>query len=240
MKRFALLTLTVALLGFPLTASAEGSGQTSAMELRFGTYKPAIDSEFSGGVSPYKDIFGDNSAWLFGAEYDAQIWRGFGSIGLFGSAAWGYVSGKGVAPEGAETSDETTLSMVPIVLGAVYRFDVLADRFNIPFVLTGKLGVDYTLWWIRDGLDDVTEYSDAGGSKLPGYGGTFGLHWAVGFHLLLDFFEPHTAKIFDNEMGVNNSYLFAEYVGYWVNDFGASDSFDLSHNGVVFGLAFEL
>jgi hypothetical protein len=240
MRRLTLLSLTVALLALPQIAHAEGSAQTSAMELRFGTYKPAIDSEFSGDVSPYEDIFGDESAWLFGAEYDAQIWHGFGSFGLFGSASWGFVSGKGVAPEGAETSDETTLSMVPLVLGAVYRFDVLAERYKIPFVLTGKLGVDYTVWWIRDGVDEITEFGDGTGGKLPGYGGTWGLHWAVGLHLLLDFFEPHTAKVFDNEMGVNNSYLFAEYVGYWVNDFGSSKSFDLSHNGVVFGLAFEL
>ena len=240
MRRFLLLTMTLSLLALPLTASADESAQTSAMELRFGTYQPAIDSEFSGDVSPYEDIFGDESAWLFGAEYDAQLWHGFGSLGLFGSAAWGFVSGKGVAPEGAETSDETTLSLVPLVFGAVYRFDVLADRYNIPFVLTGKLGLDYTVWWIRDGVDEITEYSTGNGGTLPGNGGTFGLHWAVGLHILLDFFEPHTAKIFDNEMGVNNSYLFAEYVGYWVNDFGASDSFDLSHSGVVFGLAFEV
>lgn len=240
MKRIFLLSLTLSLLGLPLTAAAEESTQTSAMELRFGTYKPAIDSEFSGDVTPYEDIFGDESAWLFGAEYDAQLWRGFGSIGVFGSAAWGYVGGKGVAPEGAETSDETTLSMVPLIVGAVYRFDVLADRFNIPFVLTGKIGLDYTVWWIRNGLDEITESNNSNGGSLPGYGGTLGLHWAVGLHLLLDVFEPHTAKIFDNEMGVNSSYLFAEYVGYWVDDFGSSDSFDLSHSGIVFGLAFEL
>jgi hypothetical protein len=239
MKALPTTLMLLALLA-PLSLAAEESNQTSALELRVGLYQPAIDSEFSGATKPFESVFGDEGAWLFGAEYDVQLWHGFGSFGLFGSAAWGYVEGKGIAPDGTDTSDTTSLSLVPMVAGAVYRFDVLAHRYNIPFVLSAKLGLDYTLWWIRDGLDEVTDYTDADGSKVPGYGGTFGLHWAVGLHLLLDFFEPHTAKIFDNELGVNNSYLFAEYTGYWVDDFGSSSSFDLSHNGFVFGLAFEL
>lgn len=240
MRRFLISTMALAILTVPLATLAEESNQTSALELRFGLYNPSIDSEFSGDVSPMKDVFGDDGAWLFGAEYDVQLWQGFGSVGLFASAAWGYLEGKGIAPDGTDTSDGTTLSLVPLVAGGVYRFDVLAKRYKIPFVLSAKLGLDYTLWWIRDGLEEITEYSDGNGGTTPGYGGTFGLHWAVGLHLLLDFFEPHTAKVFDNEMGVNNSYLFAEYTGYWVDDFGSSSSFDLSHNGFVFGLAFEL
>jgi len=240
MKHVSASILSLLLLCAGLPVRAEETPVSMAAELRFGMVNPKIDSEFGGDASPFKDVFGDSSAWLFGAELDYQFWRGFGSIGLFGSAAWGYVSGKGLQEDGTESSDDTTLSLVPLVVGPVYRFDWLAVRYGIPVVLAFKGGLGYTVWWIRDGVDDVTSYKDAEGNNRDGYGGTLGLHWGLSLHLLLDFFEPHTAKVFDNEMGVNNSYLFVEYSGDWTNDFGSDKSFDLSQNGVVFGLAFEM
>ncbi|MBM4353078.1 MAG: hypothetical protein FJ109_04665 [Deltaproteobacteria bacterium] len=232
--------LSLLLVGGALPALGEETPVNMAAEFRIGMYTPRIDSEFGGGVSPFNDMFGDDAAWLFGGELDYQFWRGFGSIGLFGSASWGYVSGKGLQVDGTQSSDETSLSLVPLVLGPVYRFDWLAVRYGIPVVLAFKGGLGYTFWWVRNGVDEITSFEEADGTKREGYGGTFGLHWAVSFHLLLDFFEPHTAKVFDNEMGVNNSYLFVEYAGDWCNDFGSDKSFDLSQDGVVFGLAFEM
>ena len=240
MKTIGLLLSTCLVFVAVTPAMAEDSPQNLALELRIGPYNPQIDDEFSGGTKPFKSTFGDKSALLFGPELDVQIWHGFGSLGLFGAAMYGWVSGKGLDESGAKSSDKTTLSMVPLVGGVVYRFDVLSKRFRIPLVVSLKGGVDYTIWWIRDGVDSIARYKNSSGKSMPGYGGTWGLHWSAGLHLLLDFFEPHTAKVFDNEMGVNNSYLFIEYVGYWVDDFGSKKSFNLSHNGVAFGLAFEL
>ncbi len=234
----SLLTLSSVLMG--TAARAEETPVNMAAEFRIGMVNPKIDSEFDSGTSPFKDVFGDDSAWLFGGELDYQFWRGFGSIGLFGSAAWGYVSGKGLQADGSKSSDDSSLSLVPLVIGPVYRFDWLAVRYGIPVVLALKAGLGYTVWWIRDGVDDIASYETEDGSNRDAYGGTFGVHWGLSLHLLLDFFEPHTAKVFDNEMGVNNSYLFVEYSGDWTNDFGSDKSFDLSQNGVVFGLAFEM
>jgi len=239
MKALTIFSVALSLLALPTGAAADETPQTMAMEVRLGTYQPSIDSEFDDGSKPLEDIFGSESAWMLGAEIDVQLWHGFGSLGVFTSAGWGYLEGKGLSVDGTQASDATTFSLVPVVLGGVYRFDVLATRFNIPLVFALKGGFDYTFWWIRDGLDEVTESVETD-KTMPGYGGTYGLHWAASLHLLLDFFEPHTAKVFDNDIGVNNSYLFAEYVGSWVNDFGSDTSFDLSHNGFVFGLAFEM
>lgn len=244
MKTLTAASLAVAILALSGAAFAqvqyEESPQNVAVELRVGPYYVnKIDSEFSGD-GPYQSLFDGDPAWTFGLELDWQIWHGFGSIGVFGNASWGFFSGKGWdVEENTLSADETTLSLVPVALGAVYRFDVLAKRWNVPIVLALKLGLSYTFWWVKNGVEEVTDAS-LGGSSYPGYGGTWGLHWGASLHFLLDFFEPHTAKIFDNEIGVNNSYLFVEYVGYWSNDFGSDASWDLSHNGVVFGLAFEM
>lgn len=238
MRYLATLTLLVSL-GFAgaAPALAEETTRTQAMEFRLGTYLPDIDSEFSGDIKPFETVFDNESAWLYGVEWDVQFFQKFGSLGLFGIANYGYLTGKGIE-SGSEvpSSDETTLSLLPLVGGVVYRFDVLAVKWNIPFVFTFKGGLDYTVWWIRDGVEDISDPDGLG----AGYGGTFGLFGAAGLHLLLDVFEPHTAKVFDNDLGVNNSYLFIEYANYWVNDFGSDSSFDLSHDGLFFGLAFEM
>jgi len=155
--------------------------------------------------------------------------------------SYGYLAGKGLLEDLTPSADESTLSLVPVVAGVVYRFDVMAVRYNVPLVLALKGGLNYTLWWVRDGTEDLSDYQDdEEGDEAPGQGGTAGLYGAVALHLLLDFFEPHTAKVFDNDLGVNHSYLFVEYAVHWVDDFGSSDSFDLSDDGFVFGLAFEM
>jgi hypothetical protein len=71
-------------------------------------------------------------------------------------------------------------------------------------------------------------------------GGIAGLHGALGMRLLLDVFEPRAAKGFDLEMGVNHSYLFAEYQVMSINNFGDKNSIDLSDSVLMFGLAFDL
>jgi hypothetical protein len=217
------------------------SPQNVALEFRVGPYSPDIDSEFK-GQGPYAKIFGDDPAWLFGLELDWQILKKSGTLGIFGSAMIGRVAGYGWDPESdAASEDETKLFLLPCVFGAVYRADQLAKRWNVPLVFSFKFGLSYTFWWITNGVGDVTSYEpEGGGDKIPGYGGTWGLAWGAGLHFLLDVLEPHVSKVFDNEMGVNNTYLYVEYSGFWSNDFGSDDSWNLSNHGVVFGLAFEM
>lgn len=218
----------------------EQSPKSNAMELRLGFFDPAIDDEFSGDTKPFEQAFGSDSAWMLGAEIDFQFWQGFGSLGVFGMTGYGQITGKGVTEEGERSSDETAMLFFPFTAGLVYRFDVLATRFGVPLALSLKGGFDYWIWQIEDGNEETSTYDAADGSSLDGVGGTYGLYGSVGLHLLLDFFEPHAATIFDNDLGVNNSYLFVEWSAHWLNDFGSDSSFDLSHGGLVFGLAFEM
>lgn len=238
MKRilFALLLLTLS----PAARAQSGSDQNYALELRVGMYQPSIDGEFSDGTSPFKDIFGGDTAWMFGGELDYQFFHGFGSLGAFAMLHYGRLSGNGLEASGEQSSDSTKMIMLPVIGGVAYRFDVLASRWSIPLVPVFKVGLNHTFWWIKDGLGDVSSYQAEGQDAVAGKGGTFGLYASVGLHLLLDVFEPHTTKTFDNELGVNHSYLFVEYNYNWVDDFGSGSSFDLSDDGFYFGLAFEM
>jgi len=231
-------TIALFLLFFSSSTLAEDTPRTLALEFRAGQYQPGIDSEFE-GATPYQKIFKDDSAWIWGIELDSQVFQAFGSIGIFGSAGWGYVTGKGLAQDGNPSSDETTLSLAPLVLGGAYRFDVLAERWGVPLVPVVKGGLNYTVWWVRDGLGEVSTFKQ-GDKEFEGAGGTFGLYYSASLHLLLDFFEPHTAKVFDNDMGVNNSYAFIEFARFTTDDFGSDKSLDLSDDSVIFGLAFEM
>ena len=61
----------------------QASPQHFALELRFGPYKPDIDSEFDGRPrrTPYKDFFGSNRRLMTQIEFDYQIIRHVGSLG---------------------------------------------------------------------------------------------------------------------------------------------------------------
>ncbi len=232
-----LLPLAVLFASAPV--AAEESPQFMAFELRFGFYHPSIDSEFS-GTGPYKNAFGKDDMVHFSGELDWQFWRPFGSLGLFGTAGYAWVQGRGALADGSKSSDKTKFKMVPLDLGLVYRLDVLAQKYKIPFVFAFKGGLTYAFWWMTDGLGDTSSWVSPSGKDISGAGGTWGLNGAIALHLHLNIFEPHTAKVFDNELGVNNSYLFVEYGIHWLNDFNSDKSLDLTDHGLTFGLAFEM
>ena len=55
---------------------------------------------------------------------------------------------------------------------------------------------------------------------------------------MLDVLEPRLARDFDSDVGVNHSYLFAEYTHAEVNNFGGG-GFNLSTRHWMFGLALD-
>lgn len=233
----ALLSLASALLVGPLRARAEAtprrtsyaSPQNFAWELKLGPYSPNLDSEFAGkenSATPFADLFGGGSALLWQTELDVQLWRGFGSIAIGGSV--GYYSKaaaacrQGDTTDGAAVScegnanrvagDRTRLTLLPLAALLIYRFDVLADRLNIPLVPYFKGGLNYTLWWIRDGGGAVATATAADGTQRRGRGGTLGWQVAGGLALRLDALEPGAARALDADYGINHSYVFGEVV----------------------------
>lgn len=241
--RAAAAPLVAAVLLAPSAADAgirmqSESPQSSAFEFKLGSWQPSIDDEFD-GAGPYDLVFGNKRALHLEVEYDYQFWQGFGSAGAFVAVGHSAVRGNATTLSGETSSDSTRLRTMPLRLGLVYRFDVLAERFNVPLAVSVKAGLDYYLWWTTGG-NGISDWEDASGDERAlGRGATTGYHAAFAIHLLLDMLAPDMATSFDNNVGVNNTYLFAEVLLSKIDDFGGADSWDLSDTSLLFGLAFE-
>ena len=254
MKRFALV------LGFSLiswfcsgTASAQTQGtdefgsfggpnarrhtessQDAAVEIRFGRYVPQVDKSVPG--SPYKDVFGSSSRYMFGLEGDWQLLR-FPHLGTLGPGiGWGYTratSQARITSTGELSAEQTALSVMPFYLVGVFRADVFARDFGVPLVPYAKLGLGYALWWASDGGTTSRE------NGVVGRGVSYGPQYALGAMFLLDVLDEQTARDADNGLGINNSYVFAEWFDSELDAFGSKKSMNVGANSWVLGLAIE-
>jgi len=243
------------------TATAR-SPQHFAFEIKFGPYSPDIDSTPGLNGKPFSDLFIPSASpdagtgarppgrLLTTIEFDWQIWHGFGSLGLGASVgimhrytlAFQYNNGNScTVPNCVRSADETALNMMPFSLEAVYRFDVLAERWRIPIVPYLKGGISYYLWWITNGRGEVATGLDKlpDGSEDKARGGVFGLVAHPGVALLLDVLEPGAAATMDSELGINHTYLFFEMNYAWVTGFGSGQKIVMSDLTWNAGLAFE-
>ncbi len=221
-----------------------------AIELRFGPYRPDVDSEFSGstGATPYKAMFGGKRHLMSQVELDWQFFQAFGSlaagvtVGYYSQSTKAFTAdatGKCV-PDPTTTSgcrlsgDTTSLRLIPIAALLVYRWDVAAEHLSIPLVPYGKLGLNYTLWQINDGNGNVPDYQGGHGS-----GGTLGWQAAAGISLLLDFIDPSATRTLDMETGVNHSYVFFEWNRVDATGLGMKNKLHVGDSRWVIGLMFE-
>lgn len=223
----------------------QGTPQHFAFELRFGPYYPAIDDEF-GGSGPYSRYFGDAGRFYFGLEFDWQAVRipwvgtlgpGFG-LGYTSATAKAFGEG---ALDTATTKDderkgETSLMIAPMHVSAVIRADELFRRTGFPFVPYAKLGIGAGLWWVNAGEEQAKVVKN--GEEFLGRGISYGVHWALGGMLALDFLGRREMSALDQETGVNHIYLFGE----WMNQsLGlGSSQMRVGTSTFVGGLAFEM
>jgi hypothetical protein len=208
------------------------SRQDFALEFRFGPYRPDIDKAFPSGQGPYAQVFGKKRRLLSELELDWQFFHGFGSLGLGVASGYVEIYGKSLENGLVPSRQTTSLKLIPIKLLLVWRMDVFANRWGIPFVPYAKTGLMLNRWWsAKGGKTSVVDGDKASGWR-SGYLG------ALGLALQLDAFDRQLAKDFDTSMGVNHSYLFAEYAFERVQSF-AKSGINLSANHWMFGLAFE-
>ena len=254
------LALSVLATGAAMAEETHGSERSMMLEFRGGFSTPNIDAGLAGG-SPYADTFGDSPMTSMGVHADYQLWQDVGSIAIGVGATYSWVSGKAQASDGSESSDDTTLNIVPLQAQLIYRFDYLAIHNNFPVVPYLKIGLTAAVWWATNGKGEIasgwsTAQKDAlandpdfdadAAEPYVARGVTFGWHAGGGIQFLLDFITPDIAQTFDYEVGVNNTYLFAEVMYNDVKDFqhkglglGNPDSIVLDSIGFSAGLMFE-
>lgn len=219
----------------PVVVKTE-SPRTWAFEFKLGGYKPLIDREAALTGNPYDETFGAGAMLLGEVEMDKFLYQGWGTAGIGLSAGYAEKWANATVSSGGTStpsSDRTGFFVVPLRLMAVYRFDYPAFHWNIPLVPYGKLGLVYTPWWTSKGAQ-TPEFVNG----QRGAGAKTGYCIVGGLSFLLDVLEPRLARDFDVDVGVNHTYLFAEYVFEQVDNFGAG-GLDLSSRHFMFGIAFD-
>lgn len=248
----ALLALAL-LLGTAVPATAaQGKTPVFGAEIRLGPYDPRIGN--AAERAAYETHFGDGQPFLKSLEIERYIWTGAGLLGVYTRFGHWKTAGKTLRCHDAsgdvvactadtidtatEGNDTTTLMIVPLSLGAVYRFDLLKREWDVPLVAYGKLGLDYYIWRSTGG-GDVSEalVVDQNGNleKRSGSGGTAGFHVAGGLQLNLDWIEGGS----ESTRSFFASYLFAEVAWRKANGFGDRERLDMSDTQFLMGLAFD-
>jgi hypothetical protein len=216
-----------------VTAPPTRSPRSGSAMVRVSGYKPLIDKEEGLKGTPYKDTFGDASLLVVEAELQSFFYQGIGTAGVGLSAGYGekYAPAKLTKGEG-DAAEKTALKLIPLQVNGFYKFDYAAFQWGIPFVPYGKLGLVYTPWWMTKGNDT----QEVNGNKAAG--GKWGWAATGGVSFLMDVLEPRFARDFDSDLGVNHTYLFAEYTYAEVNNFGGK-GLNLSSRRWLFGLALD-
>jgi MYXO-CTERM domain-containing protein len=219
----------------PLTLSDDARALASPrswnLELRFGPYRPDVDSEFADrgqSARPFAQLFSSSSRLMMQLEIDRQLLHRAGtwSVGL----GVGYYKASAAALAADLTTpsgDETALRLIPLSAALVYRADWLRARYGSPLVPYGKLGLDCTLWHASDTSQASTD------------GRTFGWHAAAGLSLDLASLDPEAARAMDRESGVNQTAVFFEVARYSLDGFGSGSVLHVGDTTWFGGLMLE-
>jgi hypothetical protein len=217
------------------------SPQHFAFEFRVSAYTPDIDSDPAlNGTKPFANAFGTAVRPLFAAELDWQAAR-IPHVGTIGPGLGvGYASMSRPAQFATlhnntfQSGETTSLEVFPFYAVGVLRADVLWRELHVPLVPYAKLGFGLALWRASNTLG--TSHSQG----VSGLGQTVGTEFALGIGLNLNVFDEYAARNFDESMGVNNTYAFADWTrsdltGLWAQQ----DPLRVGGTYWTFGLAFE-
>lgn len=203
-------------------------------QLRLGPYMPSIDGP------AFQRIFFGKSELLSEIGLDWEVFRGFGTATVGGSAGFVQYVGRSRFTDGSvATADTTVLNLVPMKLTIGYHATQLEEYWRIPIVPYVQGGLCYYFWWATNNSGGIASFENANGETIDAQGGIFGLHFGTGVKLLLDALDRAAAANLENDIGIVNSYFFAEYAYSWVNGFDSGDHWNLGDATFMFGLMME-
>ncbi len=220
------------------------SPQNFAFELRFSPFTPDVDKDPSlHGATPFNDRFGSNPRLLFGAELDWQAARipHVGTLGPGIGAGYSTMTRPAAfaPPRTGISGEDTSFEVFPFYVVGVLRADALWRELGIPFVPYAKIGIGYSLWRASNTLGTSAYTSPTSGQRVLGEGHTFGTELAFGLGFNLNALDPYAARNFDDAMGVNGTYLFAEWTRSDLNGLFQQNALSVGGTYWTFGITFE-
>jgi hypothetical protein len=202
------------------------------LELRFGPYRPDVDSEFASRGSdarPYQQIFSSSSHLLSQLEIDRQASHRLGTWAVGLSVGYTAASAAALAADlTTRTGDTTSLTIIPLGISAVYRADWLRRFEAIGIVPYLNAGLDCAFW----SISDTAKSSDTTGK-------TFGWHLGGGVSVDLTSMDPDAERTMDAETGVNQIAAFFEVMRLALDGFGSGSVLHVGDTTWVAGLMLE-
>ena len=132
------------------------------------------------------------------------------------------------------SAESTTLEILPIYGVAVFRLDALWRKFHVPFVPYAKAGLGVALWRASNTVG--TSVNPAG---VYGLGATWGTQFAAGVAFNLGVLDPTSVRQLDEATGINNTYIFGEYMASSLDGIAQKDPLLVGSDSFAFGLSFE-
>lgn len=222
-----------------------------AAEVRFAPYWPQVDDEFDTDKGPYNKVFGDKPKFYFGLEFDYLPLR-IPYVGMIGPGfGWGWTRSSAKAKikgTNKDSSENTSLTVMPMHLSVVARFDELMHRTGIPIVPYGKFGVGLAPWSAATSKG-VSVYGNTApdtpcGTKdvdkptcTVGEGSTWGLHLALGAMFSLNWLDPRSSGLLYEDTDIAHIYVFGEWMDAILNGLGSDTALHVGTSTVVVGLA---
>ena len=218
--------------GLSILAATPPSPRLWNVELRFGPYRPNVDSEFADrgdGARPYEEVFSNSRHLMTQLEIDHHLLHRGGTWAAGVGIGYFKVTAAALSQDlQSRSGDQTGLRLIPLSAVLVYRADTLRERWGSPVVPYAKMGLDCTLWRIAD-------------TSQPAISGrTFGWHAAAGLTIDLSPLDPDAAAEMDRESGVNQTALFIEVARYSLDGFGSGNALHVGDTTWFAGLMLEL
>lgn len=202
------------------------------LELRFGPYRPDVDSEFADRGSParpFEETFSSSRRLMMQLEIDRQVSHAGGTWAVGAAVGYYHATAAALAADlTTRSGDQTGLRLVPVAVSLVYRADLLRERLGSPLVPYAKAGLDCAFWQATR-----TTHADVDGKTL-------GWHAAAGVTLDLASFDADAAEAMDRESGVNQTALFFEVTRTRLDGFGSSTALHLGDTTWLAGLMVEM
>jgi hypothetical protein len=183
--------------------------------------------------TPFSAVFGPKHRLLTEAEFDRDLWQGFGSagIGLGGAYAEFYGTGfhnagSNAAPVFVGSGDGTGFHVAQARLLGFYRFDYFVPQ-GIPVVPFVKVGLDWAYYWEQLSSGKLTPNQSGNGNAQ---GLVTGVEASLGLSLLVDFIDPVVARDMYRDLYIAHTYVTGSYT--WQNyQNGPSDLVHAIFNG---------